>query len=169
MKLEKAKGFTLIELIIVIVILGILSVVAAPKFINLSSDANKAVLEGMAGTASGAVNLVYAKAIIQGVVNDAEGNVDLDGDGVDDISTVYGFPSANRTTGIANALQLNDEWAYGDTFGGGQFFVSPSRIVGFSGITNNNIPLRSPNCYLTYIPPAGANELPTYDFVTSGC
>ncbi|MFA3792486.1 prepilin-type N-terminal cleavage/methylation domain-containing protein [Aliiglaciecola sp. SL4] len=169
MKLEKAKGFTLIELIIVIVILGILSVIAAPKFISLTSDANKATLNGMAGAASDAVNLVYAKSVSQGVVNEAEGSVDLDGDGVDDITTIYGFPSANRTTGIANALQLNDDWAYGDTFGGGQFFISPENIVGFSGITHNNIPLRGPNCYLIYTPPAAVNELPTYDFVTTGC
>jgi MSHA pilin protein MshA len=35
-------GFTLIELVVVIVILGVLSVIAAPRFINLSSDAKKA-------------------------------------------------------------------------------------------------------------------------------
>ncbi|GAC16547.1 prepilin-type N-terminal cleavage/methylation domain-containing protein [Aliiglaciecola lipolytica] len=169
MEIKKVSGFTLIELIIVIVILGILSVVAAPKFINLSSDANQAALDGMKATAIDTANLVYAKAIIQKVHKDADGSVDLDGDGVDDIATIYGFPSANRTTGIANALQLGEDWAYGDTFGGGQFFISPASIAGFSGITNNNIPLRSPNCYLTYTPPAVLDGLPTFEFVNSGC
>ncbi|WP_158970636.1 prepilin-type N-terminal cleavage/methylation domain-containing protein [Paraglaciecola sp. L3A3] len=169
MKIQNTNGFTLIELIIVIVILGILAVVAAPKFIDLNKDANIAALQGMSGAASGAANLVHVKAIIQGVVNDPTGNVDIDGDGVDDVATIYGYPSANRTTGLANAIELGEDWAYGDTFGGGQLFISPARIVGFNGITNNNIPLRGPNCYFTYTPPASANSQPTYQFVTSGC
>ncbi len=43
------SGFTLVELVIVIVVLGILSVVAAPKFINLKSDAHRSVLNGVRG------------------------------------------------------------------------------------------------------------------------
>lgn len=46
---HKEQGFTLIELIVVIVILGILAVTAAPKFMNLTSDANSAVVKGLAG------------------------------------------------------------------------------------------------------------------------
>ena len=41
--MHKNKGFTLIELVVVIVILGVLSVLALPKFINVSEDAEKAV------------------------------------------------------------------------------------------------------------------------------
>ncbi|MFT2091207.1 prepilin-type N-terminal cleavage/methylation domain-containing protein [Paraglaciecola sp. 2405UD69-4] len=164
-----AKGFTLIELIVVIIILGILSVIAAPKFIDLSTDAKLASLEALSASADSAATLVYAKALIQGEVTNAEGNVDIDGDGIDDIETVYGYPSANRTTGLANVLELGEDWAYGDTFGGGQLFISPSQIVGFSGITNNNIPLRSPNCYFTYTPPSSLGDVPTYSFITTGC
>lgn len=45
--MRKSNGFTLIELIVVIVILGILAVSAAPKFIDLQSDARAAVVNGL--------------------------------------------------------------------------------------------------------------------------
>lgn len=58
------KGFTLIELIIVIVVLGILAVTAAPQFFNFSSDARASTVKGMEGSVKAASALVYAKALL---------------------------------------------------------------------------------------------------------
>jgi prepilin-type N-terminal cleavage/methylation domain-containing protein len=52
-------GFTMIELIVVIVILGVLAAVAMPKFTDLSGDAKAAALQGVAGAATSAMNVNY--------------------------------------------------------------------------------------------------------------
>ena len=76
----KDSGFTLIELVVVIVILGILSVTAAPKFINISSDARASTVEALAGTINSGAQMVYAKALVDGVSNERNYAYDIDND-----------------------------------------------------------------------------------------
>ena len=61
-----SSGFTLIELIVVIVILGILAVSAAPKFMDLQGDARAATLKGMMGAVKSANSMILGKAVLHG-------------------------------------------------------------------------------------------------------
>lgn len=64
----KQKGFTLIELVVVIVILGILAATALPKFVDLAGDARGSVMKGVEASMRSVNGMLYAKAAAQGLV-----------------------------------------------------------------------------------------------------
>jgi MSHA pilin protein MshA len=113
MNATKQQGFTLIELVMVIVILGILAATALPKFVDMTSSARESTLKGLAGAIQGAKSIVKAGYLI----NPAATVTLSDTTTVDVVNTANatnaGYPLATAA-GVRAAIDMSDDFA--DTY-----------------------------------------------------
>tara|TARA_R110001583_G_scaffold10698_2_gene49040 strand:+ start:6977 stop:7411 length:435 start_codon:yes stop_codon:yes gene_type:complete len=144
--MQKQSGFTLIELVIVIIILGILAATAVPKFVNLQSDARQSAMKGVKGALEGAATLTYSRAAIDGVEQLASSSAN-------DIDTVYGYPASTDLVDAAG-LAVTD-WTITAT-GGTAIIVA------------ENAPTSVTNCQVTYVE-ATSIARPTITVLDTGC
>lgn len=155
--MKKQGGFTLIELVVVIVILGILAVTAAPRFLNLQGDAREASLKGLQGAMKGAAGITYGKAAIQGIEKQPSDSITVDGG---TIAIVYGYPAAT-SAGIVAAMAEMSDWSVAEDS------TTKSLVVTFknTAIEGDVAEIKKTNCYLTYTE-ATSGAQPTIEIPT---
>jgi len=123
--MNKQAGFTLIELVVVIVILGLLAAAALPRFVNVTQDARIASLNGVAGGLRTAASLARAEYIVTG--NNASVQIQMDGQNVDVLSENANAGRGGRPTGATGGIDeaMPNPDGYNVTFAAGVATYQP--------------------------------------------
>lgn len=152
--MKKQNGFTLIELVIVIIILGILAATAVPKFVDLQTDARISMLNGAKGALEGGASLTQAQALVAGEEkNPAWTNGDM--------TVVFGFPAATSAS-LNTAVEFSsNDWVVTEDNSVGTT-VGDNAVLSIAGYSDQE------TCVVTYTIEASPAR-PTITVDPSGC
>ncbi|MCG9547534.1 prepilin-type N-terminal cleavage/methylation domain-containing protein [Vibrio harveyi] len=102
--MRRSKGFTLLELVIVVVVLALVSVTSAPRILGFFSDGRVAKLKEIEAVMKTGSDIVFSKALTQGLENQCYTYID-------DIYTCNGYPTAHRDN-VLRSFNIDAEQVY---------------------------------------------------------